>query len=391
MAVKAHILGTGAFLPNEPIGNERVEAVLGQVGGRPSRARARIQKSNGIVTRHYAIDPETGRATHTNAELTAEAIRALARDVGLDLGAIDCLACGTSSADQLVPNHALMVHGALGSPACEVVATAGTCLSGVTALKYAAMAVASGEKRAAVATGSELASSLLRAGIYAGRAGAEPAPEALDADPLLAFGQDFLRWMLSDAAGAFLVGPRAPGRAGLSLAIEWIDVVSFANEFPPCMYWGAEARADGSLVGWRATESLADAVRRGMFHLTQDARLLGREMAHAAITRAFALVRERRSLRADEVDWFLPHYSSEFFRAEAYERFRELDFELPYERWFTNLVTKGNTGAASIFVMLDELFRSGRLVPGQKLLLFVPESARFSTGYALLTVVGPEG
>jgi len=36
--------------------------------------------------------------------------------------------------------------------------------------------------------------------------------------------------------------------------------------------------------------------------------------------------------------------------------------------------------------MLDELFNSGLLSQGQKILLMVPESGRFSVTYALLTV-----
>jgi 3-oxoacyl-[acyl-carrier-protein] synthase-3 len=390
---RAHILGTGSFLPNEPVPNERLEAVLGCVGGRPSRARHRILKQSGILARHYAIDPETGRSTHTNAELTSAAIRELARASGLGLADIDCLACGTSSPDQLIPNHALMVHGELGNPRCEVVATTGTCLAGLTALKYAAMSVACGQARAAVATGSELSSSVMRASNFPRRehAPAEPALEELERDPLLAFGQDFLRWMLSDGAGAFLLGRREASRTGLSLAIEWIEIVSFANELEPCMYWGAEKAADGAFTGWRAAASIEDAVRRGMLNLTQDTRLLGREIARRSVVQGLGIVRERHPMEPAGIDWFLPHYSSEFFRQQVFDGLREIDFELPYERWFTNLATKGNTGSASIYVMLDELFRSGRLRAGQRILCLVPESARFSVGYFLLTVTGTAG
>jgi 3-oxoacyl-[acyl-carrier-protein] synthase-3 len=63
-----------------------------------------------------------------------------------------------------------------------------------------------------------------------------------------------------------------------------------------------------------------------------------------------------------------------------------MDFEIPQEKWFTNLQEKGNTGAASIFIMLDELVNSGKLESGNKLLCFVPESGRFSSAYMLLTV-----
>jgi 3-oxoacyl-[acyl-carrier-protein] synthase-3 len=64
-----------------------------------------------------------------------------------------------------------------------------------------------------------------------------------------------------------------------------------------------------------------------------------------------------------------------------------IDFKIPYEKWFSNLTYKGNTGSASIYVMLEELFHSGKLKKGEKLLCFIPESGRFSVAYMLLTVV----
>ncbi|HXE38710.1 MAG TPA: hypothetical protein VN639_09555, partial [Azonexus sp.] len=132
---KVYITGTSAFLPNAPVGNEDMENILGVVGGRPSRARRIVLRNNGIRQRHYAIDPLTGETTHTNAQLTAEAVR------GLGIGqTIDCLATGTTMPDQLMPNHGVMVHGELGIPPCEVVSTAGICVSGISALKYAYMA-----------------------------------------------------------------------------------------------------------------------------------------------------------------------------------------------------------------------------------------------------------
>jgi 3-oxoacyl-[acyl-carrier-protein] synthase-3 len=60
---------------------------------------------------------------------------------------------------------------------------------------------------------------------------------------------------------------------------------------------------------------------------------------------------------------------------------------IPRERWFSNLTSKGNTGSASPFIMLDELFRSGRIKPGHKLLMFVPESGRFSSGFVYMEAV----
>ena len=71
---KVYINGTSVFLPNAPVGNDDIEYVLGMIAGKPSRARRIVLRSNGIRQRHYAIDPTTGAPTHTNAQLTAEAV-----------------------------------------------------------------------------------------------------------------------------------------------------------------------------------------------------------------------------------------------------------------------------------------------------------------------------
>src|SRR5690606_38391274 len=160
----------------------------------------------------------------TNAQLTAEAVRGLASPA--ELQSIECLVAATSSPDQTQPGHAVMVHGELGNPPCEVVTTAGICLCGVSALKYAWLNVASGESRNAVACGSEIASVLMQARNFS--AEVEGIDEELERRPDLGFESAFLRWMLSDGAGAvWLEDPSNPD--GLSLHIDCIDILSFAD------------------------------------------------------------------------------------------------------------------------------------------------------------------
>jgi 3-oxoacyl-[acyl-carrier-protein] synthase III len=384
MTMAAHIVGLGVFLPNDPVDNDSIEHVLGRVGGLRSRTRAVILRKNGIRTRHYALDRESGRPTHTNAQMTAHAVRAVARAVGFDLAAIDTLVCGTSSPDQLIPSHGLMVHGELGIGPCEVITTSGVCVSGMTALKYAALAVASEQSRLAVATGSENPSSAMRASYL--EPCATPGPEELEADPLLAFDQEFLRWMLSDGAGAAALAPEPlPGR--LALRVDWIEIVSHAGHAETCMYWGARKREDGTLQGWRDPDAAADPKRGGFLNLAQDVKLLGRDGGRLMIDESFPSIRRKHGVAAGDVTWFLPHYSSAYFRQEVHDRLAAIDFAIPFDRWFTVLPTKGNTGSASMYTMLDELVASQRAKPGDRILCFVPESARFSAAYAWLTVV----
>jgi 3-oxoacyl-[acyl-carrier-protein] synthase-3 len=380
---EAFITATAVALPNAPVDNEAVESVLGLIGGQSSRARRIVLRQNGIKTRHYAIDPATGEPTHTNASLTAEAIRALGGN-GFALDDMRCLVAGTSLPDQLMPGHGVMVHGELGgNSACEVVTTAGICLSGLTALKSAWLAVRAGDAANAVATGSELSSSVLRAEHFA--AENEARADALKARPWIAFEKDFLRWMLSDGAGAFLVEPQArPGP--LNLRIDWIDISSAAHRLPACMYAGGERDANGALTGW-AKFSPREWAEKSIFAIKQDVKLLDSQVVEATLENPLREVIARRGLKADDIDWFLPHMSSCYFRQPIADGLARAGLPIPFERWFSNLESCGNTGSASMYIMVDALRRGGRLAAGQRLLCFVPESGRFSGGFMSLTVV----
>ncbi len=379
---KAYITRSAVCLPNAPVENDDIENVLGMIAGKPSRARRIVLRNNGIRQRYYAIDPNTGQATHTNARLTAEAVR------GLQMaGEIDCLVTGTTMPDQLMPNHGVMVHGELGIPACEVVSTAGICVAGITALKYAYLTILAGQAKNAVATGSEQASAVLHARNF--EAESEHRIAELENNPEIAFEKDFLRWMLSDGAGAFLVQDQ-PAREGLSLRIDWIEILSQAGNMEVCMYAGGEKQSDGSLKGWK--EFPADEwTKRSVFSVKQDVRLLNESVVYQTIGKPLEKVMLTRGLTPAAVDWFLPHMSSEYFRKPIAECMASVGFPVAQEKWFTNLHTKGNTGSAAIYIMVDELLKSGKLKAGERLLCFIPESGRFTGSLMYLTVVDHAG
>jgi len=251
-------------------------------------------------------------------------------------------------------------------------------------MKYAYMNVALGLVKKAVATGSEVMSAFMRAGFYEGVG--QDKTVLSKKDEVLPFDSSFLRWMLSDGAGAvFLTPEKLPGRPALK--IDWIEEVSFAGEYETCMYAGASKNEDGIMKGWREYPSLLDAVKDGAFLVHQDIKLLSSNGGNVSVEKTLPLIIKKHGLKASQVDWLLPHYSSNYFRPVFYDHLKNFGFEIPYEKWFTNLSSKGNTGSASIYIILEELFHSGKLKKGQKMLCFVPESARFSTCYMLLTVV----
>ena len=217
-----------------------------------------------------------------------------------------------------MPGFASMVHGELGFPACEIASLGGVCASGVVALKNAYLQVRAGDKRNAVACGSELPSRLFKASRY----------EAyVPADATLPFDAEFLRWMLSDGAGAALLQP-APAARGVSLRIDWIDIRSYAHEHATCMYAGGVKRQDGSMgPGWLDYPTFDAAGAEGALFLRQDVRQLD-ALIRLGVDGFFRLVDDGR-LVARDIDHVVCHYSSQFFRTRILELLAAAGAPLP--------------------------------------------------------------
>lgn len=367
------------FLPNEPVSNDRMELFLGMVDGTPSKAKPIILRNNQIKARYYSLD-EQGRSTHSNTDMTIEAIKGLFDD-GFSNNDIELLACGTTSPDQLLPSHTSMVHGKLMDKAVEIISPAGSCASGMHAMHYGYLAILAGQKQNAICAGSEKFSSWMLAKNFK----KEPDKRAeIEKEPIVAFEKDFLRWMLSDGAGAALLSPH-PNKEGLSLRIDWIESKSYANELETCMYAGGEKTPDGDFKGWKEYD-YDEIIEKTLFSLRQDVDLLGKNIVPVG-NKFFLDIAERRGIDISTIDWFLPHLSSEYFRGRIEEELIRTNIPIPAEKWFTNLTRLGNVGAASIYFMLEELFQSDKLKQGDTILCMVPESARFSYVYLMLTAV----
>jgi 3-oxoacyl-[acyl-carrier-protein] synthase-3 len=247
-------------------------------------------------------------------------------------------------------------------------------------LKYAYMAIKTGDVKLAVATGSERFSGLLVSEVFEEEA--QKLKELTD-NPFIAFQKEFLRWMLSDGASAFLLSDE-PNKEGLSLRIDWIEGVSYANEMETCMYMGGEKQPDGTLKGFM-DYTPEEIMTKSIFSVKQDINLLSDNIV-ALGGKKIKEIFDRKGLKATDIDHFLPHISSNFFKSKIYDLVEIYGGGIPYEKWFINLYTVGNVGAASVYLMIDVLFHSGKLKKSEKILLLVPESSRFSYMYAMLTV-----
>ena len=366
------------FLPNEPISNDDMEIVLGKINDQNSKARRIVLRNNGIEQRYYAID-RLGNITHTNALLTKEAINKLF-DENFTNTDVELLSCGTSTPDQMLPSHAAMVHGLMANKNIEINSSAGICSAGMSSLKFGFLSVKSGNTSNAICTGSEKTSTWMIADKFNQEI---KNLEQLEEQPIIAFKKDFLRWMLSDGAGAMLLQNK-PNEQGISLRLDWMEGYSYAHEIETCMYAGGDKNEDGSLKpcsDYKPEEWL----EKSIFSIKQDVKLLDVHIIEKGVDSLKSAI-EKNNLKSENIDYFLPHISSYYFAEKLRIGLKEKGLSIPDESWFMNLKTVGNVGAASIYLMLEELMYSGKLKKGQQILLSVPESGRFSYAYAKLTV-----
>jgi 3-oxoacyl-[acyl-carrier-protein] synthase-3 len=368
--MNAYLTSTGSFLPGPPVGNDEMEDILGLVGGKPSRLKARILKANGIQTRHYAIDRQH-RTIHSVQDMAVAAARQCLDASPVTARGIGMLSCATTQGDMVIPGLGSMVQAGLGLPGLEILTAHGICSSSAMAIKAAANAIKVGEHRAALVVVSELASRLFKNTRY----------EAAGGQDAIDFNSEFLRWMLSDGAGAWLLESEPRGKC---LRVDWMRGISHADSFPVCMSIGTPADVTDTRT-WQDFATYGEAEAAGALLIRQDVRLL-EHIVKLGVDGALRLI-EEGTLNVGEIDHFLCHYSSHHFRGKIATMLEMAGASIAQEKWFTNLYTRGNTGAASILIMLDEFLREVRPKVGAKILCMVPESGRFNTAYMQFTVV----
>ncbi len=356
-----YITSTGSYLPGEPVDNESLGKYLGTVIGE-ARVRTKILKANGIETRHYALDKKQN-ATHSLYELAAEAVKNCLPQDKNPLQ-IDYLSAGTTYAPFLAPGVSSILHDQLSkgnviSHSLEINSNSGICSSGAQAIVNATRAVKSGDADTAICVGVEQSSIGLKSKAF--RTTYDLPAILRDIRSSKWFMSVFLRFMLSDGAGSFLLEPQ-PREADLSLEVDWTYSRSFANEAPLCMHIDSHTMI-----------------------LSQNINILAKYMAPLSKKAVEGALCEHGET-LENYTMVLPHMSSYYFERSVKKIIAELspNREVPY---WTNLRTAGNTGAASIFIMLDEYLKTQPVAAGDRILLFVPESGQFNYVLIILTVV----
>ena len=355
-----YITSTGSYLPGEPVNNKSINQYLGNVIGE-AQVRQKVLAANGIQTRHYALDKKQN-ATHSIYELAAEAVRDCLQN--RDAHRIDYLSAGTTHAPLLAPGLSSLLHDQLSkdsvvSHSLEINSNSGICTSGAQAFVNAARAVKSGDADLAICVGVEQPSDGLKSREF--RTTYDIPAIIQNVRTSKWFMSVFLRFMLSDGAGTFLLEGQ-PRANGISLKVDWTYSRSFANEAPLCMQLSSKPMI-----------------------LSQDIKILAKYMEPLSKKAVEgALCKYEETLNNYSV--VLPHMSSYYFEPSVKRILAELSPNREIAYW-TNLHTAGNTGAASIYIMLDEFLKTKPVATGDRILLFVPESGQFNYVLVSLTVV----
>lgn len=363
-----YIESAAYYLPGEPINNEQMDAYIAPINRISGRIKKKILEENGITTRYYAIDAE-GNTHTTHAQLAANAIKHCLANAGEQLANVSLLTMGSTGSDALIPGFANMVQGELGAQPMETLSSLGVCAAGVTAINYAAQAIELGAHANALVATAEMPSRIFK------RSRFEPRGYTSD------FDAHFLRWMLSDGAGALLLTDKPNANKKTRLKINWVHQKSFAGDYPVCMQLGLTEDRSTSFLDFPSS-SIAEA--EGALALRQDIRLLP-HLFDVSIHEYVKLVADGW-VTSNEIDHFLCHYSSARFIPVVEELLAKAGLTIPRERWYSNLTTRGNTGSASIFIMLAEFLETHELNVGEKIFCFIPESGRMTAAYMLLEV-----
>ena len=367
-----YLQSAGMFLPGAPVDNAGMDAYVAPLNRISERIKRRILAENGIQNRYYAIDGE-GQTVFSNTQMAQNAIEHTLALAGKSLADIGYLSSGSSGGDALMPGFASMIQGEMAAPPMETLSVHGVCAASVGAMQAAAMAVESGAHDLALSVASEMPSRLFKRSRFAA--------QGYDTD----FDAHFLRWMLSDGAGAVLLGgPKAlPQANGLRLKLKWTHQRSFAGDYPVCMQLGLTADRSKSHLDFPAW---GDAEAAGALSLRQDIRLLPH--LFDVCIHEYADLAHKGWVPERGIDHFLCHYSSERFIPVVDDLLNKAQLAIPRDRWWSNLAWRGNTGAASIFIMLSEFLQKegSRLKAGDTVLCFIPESGRFTAGYMLWEV-----
>lgn len=300
------IIGTGSCIPQQKIDNVQMESIV-------DTSDEWIVSRTGIRSRHLAAD-------ETAADLAAEAAQRAIADSGIAPEKIDLIINATVSADYAFPSTACLVQGSIGACNAAAMDLNAACSGFIFALHTAYAYIAAGIYRTALIIGAEVLSRHV---------------DWTDRSTCVLFG---------DGAGAVVVRAAERGLTAFEQGSDGASGMVLSCAYPlvcnPCHKTERNAgymQMDGQAVFRFAVKKVPECILD----------LLGRQQ-----------------LDAQDIDYYLLHQANIRIIGSIAKR-----LGVSADRFPGNLERYGNTSAASIPILLDEIHRNGLLKAGDRIVL----------------------
>jgi len=305
------ILGTGMAVPDRIVTNDDLSAVM-------DTTDEWIAQRTGIRQRHWVREGETG------VDLAERASRLAIAASGLGADAVDAIVLATSTPDHFAPGNGVLLQHRLGLGPIPALDVRAQCSGFVYALATADAYIRAGMFRHVLVVGQEIQSTGMDV-TTRGRATAV---------------------IFADGAGAVVLGPSSDPARGI-LGFDLHSDGAFADKL-----W---VDAPGSMYHPRISPDL---IAEGRHFLAMD----GKEVFRHAVVRmpeSVLAVLARAGESLENLKLLLPH--------QANLRISEMvqkSLGLRDDQVYNNIMSYGNTTAATIPIALDECARAGRMQHG---------------------------
>lgn len=322
---RARIIGVGSYAPKRILTNADLEKTV-------ETSEEWIVQRSGIRERRIA---DEGEAT---SDLALKAAQQALERAGLVPEDIEFIVVGTTTPDMFFPAVGNLVQQRLGCRRVGSVDLLAACAGSVYSMAVGAKFIETGKYRRVLCIGAETLSRIT---------------DWTDRGTCV---------LLADAAGAAVLEASEDG-SGL------ID----ADLYSDGQYWELLYMPGGG-SRYPATRETVDA----RMHY---AKMKGSEVFKVAVrmfVESTSALLKRHGFTAADVDLFIPHQANLRIIEAAVKR-----VGLPMERVFINVDRYGNTGAASVYVALEEAVSAGRITRGD-LVLLAAFGGGFTWGAALV-------
>jgi len=360
------IVGSGSFLPGDPVHPDQVDDYLGEMTDAPVKIRKWLKRVRILMKElleveyyHFALDPKTRQFTEDNVTMSVKAARKAIADAGMKPEEIELIIYGSAHQDQM-PTASVRIQEALGIERCGEISVHANCTSAYKALLLAHEMLASGRYRNALVISSSMSSSELIAEYY---------NQALVKKEEL-----FLRYFLSDGASALVL--KAEPERSTGLYLEYTYMESTGGKKPSAM-------GNKRPAYWMNPK---EEFEKGYHHLAQMFQEELRANFHEAGGSVF-LNGLKRMLALHPVDplkirFFQVNFPSKHISELIMDECSELGIDR--NTLYSKMAAMGYIGPPMAFLCLDRIRKEEQLNPGDIILSFVTEVSKFmQAGYIL--------